>query len=80
MKIIKPKTITEVRKYFNNLKYPLATVLLYHTIKQGKSGLHTTVFVLNPFGGGTTDTQEISLPMDWKLTKKALQDIIIITN
>lgn len=68
MKIIQPKTVSQVNKAIDNEN----TTVFYRT--------NTMTFILNPFGGGINKTQEFELRTDWKVTKDKLKDITIIVH
>lgn len=71
MKIItNPKSVAVVKEYFNNKTHPLA-IALYKS-EDGK-----TAFVLNPFGGASTDTHEIKTAWE-EITEEMLPRITIV--
>ncbi len=65
MTILIPQSVEEVKNGFKK-----------HTILY--TGVDGTVYVLNPFGGGHTATQECKLAEDWEVTNDKLKRIKMI--
>jgi hypothetical protein len=68
-KLIKPKSVEEVEKYLTAPECHNSVVLFQ------EKGL---MFMLNPFGGGVCNTQELKLNSDFKVDESKIQNISII--
>lgn len=74
--MIRPKSVSEVKKY---LDAPLchSNVVLY--LVDNKDGSKTQ-FMLNPFGSGSCNTQELCLSNEFKITRANLSRMLIVSN
>lgn len=65
---LKPMNVPSVEKYLR-APYSHNAIVIYES--QG------ILFVLNPYGGGTCNTQELKLSEPFEITEKKVKNIII---